>query len=87
MTEVGHVLRDGKYYYPAFMRYADEPFAGVVTCDACDACNISACVGAGEHDLCMSCMRTLVSIDDRMRRRQAAQELDDAPFELMAYAT
>ena len=66
MRDFGQVMRDGKYYYPANLRYEEEPFEGVVHCDACD------------YDLCMSCMRAAVSIDERIRRRQMAQELDDS---------
>lgn len=78
MLDYGHVMREGTYFYPAFMRYVNEPEPVTVFCDACEARNIPASVSHGSCNLCMACMRICVDIDNRMRRREA-KHLESAP--------
>jgi len=60
------VIRFGKYYYPALLRY---PADSIVICDRCDQRALQACLGYQNTDLCLQCAGIVV---DHMQHRLQA---------------
>ena len=52
------VVTNGKYYYPANLHYGKDV---CVVCDRCGHKNLIACIGYEEHDLCLSCVESMVN--------------------------
>lgn len=57
-SELDKIVRKGKYYYPAYLHYGKYT---IVSCDRCGQKNLLACIGYGEHDLCLGCVETMVN--------------------------
>jgi len=50
------IYRYGAYYNPAQNHYG-QPV--IVNCDKCLQSDLVACIGWGEHDLCLECAATI----------------------------
>ncbi len=47
------IYKFGTYYFPANTHYGGP---GEVGCDRCLRTDIAACIGWGDHDMCLACI-------------------------------
>ena len=71
------IAENGTYFFPAWKHYGRT--ANVV-CDRCYKSNLSACIGYGEQDLCLTCadqMTCSVNISTSVTRTCGCVSRDD----------
>lgn len=67
-----NVLKKGSFSCPANKRYNGTV---TVSCDFCNRGNLSACIGYGEHDICLTCADDLTKDNTPMTGIQALTDL------------